>query len=49
MKLNPVALAFWLLLSCVGYLYSSTLKGAIWGFVIGITLSITAELFLDPR
>jgi hypothetical protein len=46
MKLNPVAIMFWFVLSLLGYVLFGTLKAAAIGYIIGFSISISISFLL---
>lgn len=42
--MNPNAIVFWLITTIVGYLITSTVKGAVVGLLVGLSLSFLASL-----
>lgn len=44
MKLNPTAVALWLMLAGIGFLVADV-RGAVTGAVVGLGLSLASSLF----
>ena len=42
--MNPRAIAFWIALTCVGFLINGV-TGAVVGLLIGVSLSLLVEVF----
>lgn len=45
MKLNPIAVVFWLFLAGIGYLAHGTINGAIAWAVAGIGISLAVDIW----
>lgn len=43
-KLNPTAILFWIILGILGYLFFGTFSAVLTGVVIGMIISIIADM-----
>ena len=47
-KMNPMAIALWIFLSCIGYLIGDV-RGAVWGALLGIGFSLLVDFASRKR
>lgn len=45
-RLNPTAFVFWGITTCIGYLSTGTIIGAVYGLLTGLVISFIADNFL---